>query len=129
MLVALALAASLAAQEAPGARWVGFWTYDSCHEDRKPDHDKDTFCREGRDRLEIAKSSSGSWDIRLCPADPWGETGVGVDPSGRQLTFRTRDGLDVRLTIGEDPDHFRGVFRSGSGHSGRVWGRRLAACR
>ena len=118
---------SLGAARDPEA-WSGIWTYDLCHEDRKGDHDKDTFCRQGKDRIEIEVDSTGAIDITLCPANPWGERGVEVDPQGR-LKFRTREGLDVRLTLGPDRTHYKGRFRSSDGHSGRVWGRRVVGCR
>jgi len=114
-----------------GARpspWIGAWTFDLCHEDRKPDHDKDTFCREGRDTIQVAPQGGGGYDITLCPSDPWGEKDVTIDAAGRKLSFRTRDGLEVRLTVGEDLVHFKGLFRTSDGHSGRIWGRRVTNC-
>lgn len=120
---------SAAGGSSPGRTWVGTWTYDLCHEDRKANHDKDSFCREGRDRIRVERTGSGRHDITLCPADPWGERGVTVDRGGTRLRFRTRDGRDVRLTLAEDRDHFRGLFRTSDGHSGRVWGKRIAGCR
>jgi hypothetical protein len=120
----------LAALMAPAGAspWAGTWTFDVCHEDRKADHDNDTFCREGRDRVIIAVDPAGAWDITLCPNDPWGERNLAIEPGGRQLSFRTRDYMDVKLTLGEDRGHFRGSFRTPGGHSGRIWGRRVAGC-
>ncbi len=129
-MTAAALALVLLAASASAPRpWIGFWTYDLCHEDRKPSHDKDTFCREGEDRIRVSVDAAGRYDITLCPADPWGERNVSLDDGGRRLSFRTRDGLAVRLTLAADGDHYRGVFRSRDGHSGRVWGRRVNGCR
>ena len=108
--------------------WDGVWTYDACHEDRKPGHDLQTYCREGRDRILIEHDDAGSWDITLCPSDPWGERDVTLLESGRVLAFRTREGYRVRLILGEDRSHFRGLFRGADGHSGRIWGRRIAGC-
>lgn len=119
----------MAASPVPSRTWVGVWTYDLCHEDRKPAHDKDSFCREGEDRIMVTADTAGRYDITLCPADPWGERDVTVDEAGRRLTFRSRDGLDVRLVLAPDGAHYRGVFRSTDGHSGRIWGRRLKGCR
>ena len=108
--------------------WVGVWTYDACHEDRLAGHTNETYCREGLDRLVIALDDSGSWDLSMCPADPWGERGVMSVDGGRTLTFRTPDGFDVRLVMGENHTHFRGQFRGAGGHTGRIWGRRVAGC-
>jgi hypothetical protein len=125
--VTLLIAALLAPVHASRATspWAGTWTFDLCHEDRRPDHDKDTFCREGKDRIVIS-FPAGSPDLMLCPSDPWGERLARLEPGG-VLAFRTRDGLDVRLILGEDRSHFRGRF-TGSGHEGRTWGRRIAGC-
>ena len=108
--------------------WVGVWTWDACHEDRMPGHDKDTYCREGRDRIIIALDPAGAWEITKCPTDSWGERGVKSLDGGRTLTLRTPEGFDVRLVLGEDRAHFRGQFRGSGGHSGRIWGRRVAGC-
>ena len=108
--------------------WVGVWTYDSCHEDRLPAHTLDSYCREGKDRLVIAVDESGTWDISKCPADPWGERGVTSVDGGRTLSFLTPEGYEVRLVMGEDRGHFRGQFRGAGGHTGRIWGRRVAGC-
>lgn len=108
--------------------WIGTWTFDVCHEDRLPDHDKDTFCREGKDRIRIEPTPSGGWDLTLCPSDPWGERAVRMDAGGGALAFRSRDGLDFRITLGQDRNHFRGRFTGSLGHRGRVWGRRVAGC-
>ncbi len=121
-LLALAAAGALSG-------WMGTWTYDLCHEDRKADHDLRTYCRQGRDRIRIEQRPGGVIDVTRCPADPWDERDVRLDASGRRLAFRTREGLEVRLALGEDLDHFRGTFRSRDGHSGRVWGRRVDGCR
>lgn len=109
--------------------WVGVWTYDTCHEDRLAGHSVDTYCREGKDRLVISVDGAGSWDITKCPNDTWGERGVTSVDGGKALTFRTPDGLDVRLVMGEDRTHFHGLFRGAGGHTGRIWGRRVAGCR
>jgi len=114
--------------DGPDSLWTGVWTYDLCHEDRKPGHDKETFCREGKDRIEVTRTPGGGHDITLCPANPWGERDVAIGDAGRSLSFRTRDGLMVRLVLGEDGGHYRGQFRSTDGHSGRVWGRRVDGC-
>lgn len=130
MITALSLLAvvwleAVTASTAPSP-WAGTWTFDLCHEDRRADHDKDTFCREGKDRIVIS-FPAGSPDLRLCPSDPWGERLARVEPGG-VLAFRTRDGLDVRLILGEDRSHFRGRFTGTGGHEGRAWGRRIAGC-
>ena len=109
--------------------WEGVWTYDSCHQDRKAGHDKEGYCREGKDRIIVASDALGRYDITLCPSDAWGEHDVSVDAAGRRLRFKTRDGLDVRLVLGEGDSRFNGLFRSSDGHAGRVWGRRVAGCR
>jgi hypothetical protein len=108
--------------------WIGTWTFDVCHEDRRADHDKDTFCREGKDRIRIEWTSGGTWEITLCPADPWGERDVRLGAGGRTLSLRSHDGLDFRLTMSQDAGHFRGRFTGRGGHHGRVWGRRVAGC-
>src|SRR5688572_2075080 len=108
--------------------WTGTWTFDLCHEDRRADHDKDTFCREGKDRIRVETTPAGGYDLTLCPSDPWGERQVRVGPGGRSLFFRSREGLDVHLTLGQDGDHFRGRFAGAAGHAGRVWGRRVSGC-
>ena len=100
-----------------------------CHEDRKPGHDKDTFCREGRDRIAITRDAAGVYDIMLCPANPWGERDLKVQDGGRTLSFKTRDGLMVRLGLAGDRSRYRGLFRSTDGHTGRIWGRRVVGCR
>ena len=127
-MILLLLAASLLLQDAEASLWAGVWTYDACHEDRKPDHEAQAYCREGRDRILIARDEAGSWDITLCPSDPWGERDVALQEGGRVLTFRTREGYRVRLSLGEDRKHFRGTFRGADGHLGRVWGHRVAGC-
>lgn len=109
--------------------WVGVWTYDLCHEDRKATHDKDTYCREGKDRIRVERNAAGKIDITLCPADPWGERNQRLDRAGRILKFNTRDGLQVRLIMGQNTSHYHGAFRSADGHAGRVWGRRVQDCR
>jgi hypothetical protein len=133
MLPLLLLATALMAPPEPGrgagGGWLGTWTFDLCHEDRKASHDNDSFCREGRDRIQITVDAAGVYDIALCPADPWGERNLVMDAGGRQLSFRTRDNMDVKLSLAEDRDHYRGLFRTPSGHAGRVWGRRVAGCR
>ena len=126
MLALLALFLMLPASEV--SPWVGVWTFDACHDDRRPGHEKDTYCREGLDRLVIAVDTSGRWEISRCPADPWGERGVASIDGGRGLIFRSPDGLDVRLVMGEDRAHFRGQFRGAGGHTGRIWGRRVTGC-
>ena len=108
--------------------WAGYWTYDLCHEDRKDSHDDDTFCRQGKDRIRVQVDAAGFYDITLCPADPWGERNLVVGDDGRTLAFRSRDRMDVRLSLGQDASHFRGSFRTPDGHGGRVWGRRVAGC-
>lgn len=113
----------------PRDPWIGVWTYDMCHEDRKPGHDKDTFCREGRDRIRITRDGGGAYDILLCPSSPWGETDLTVQDGGKTLAFKTREGLMVRLGLTEDRSGYRGLFRSTDGHTGRIWGRRVAGCR
>jgi hypothetical protein len=115
-----------AAPHAPS--WTGTWTFDLCHEDRRPDHDKDTFCREGKDRIRVERTPAGGYDLVLCPSDPWGERQVRLGQGGRTLSFRSREGLDVRLTLGQDGSHFRGRFMGAAGHNGRVWGRRVGGC-
>jgi hypothetical protein len=117
----------IAAAPRPAA-WIGTWTFDVCHEDRRSDHDKDTFCREGKDRIRIDQGSSGAWDVTLCPADPWGERGVKLEEAGRTLSFRSREGMDFRLIMAQDRSHFRGRFAGRGGHHGRVWGRRVEGC-
>ncbi|HKY32638.1 MAG TPA: hypothetical protein VJV23_08895 [Candidatus Polarisedimenticolia bacterium] len=126
LCAALGLVLALAGRTEPA--WLGAWSYDLCHEDRLADHDKDSFCRQGKDRILVSRRGDGALDITLCPADPWGERSARLEQGGRVLAFRTRDGLDVRLTLGEDRSHFRGRFRGKGGHGGRVWGRRLAGC-
>ena len=126
-LVALLMSVGgVLADSRPG--WVGAWTYDLCHEDRKPGHDADSYCRQGLDRIEVTAGAGGVHDITLCPANPWGEKDVRIDPIAGTLSFRTRDGLDVRLSLEADGSHYKGVFRTTDGHSGRVWGRRIASC-
>ncbi|HZI95462.1 MAG TPA: hypothetical protein VFE84_14545 [Patescibacteria group bacterium] len=124
----LLLAAFLAAAAPQSSSWAGVWTFDLCHEDRKASHDNESFCREGKDRILVSVDSAGGFDLTLCPADPWGERNLVVDEGGRRLSFRTRDNMDVRLSLGEDREHYRGTFRTPGGHSGRVWGRRVAGC-
>ena len=175
LLVSVALvSAAHASPGGPLSQWEGVWTFDTCHEDRKDDHDDETcgksvdrifsatdpngrkdsncredgkpgrkdrkadeddeadrdeeaFCREGMDRILIARDRVGRPDITLCPEDPWGEREVRI--GGGHLSFRTREGLAVQLKLGADRTHFRGVFRSPDGHSGRAWGRRVAGCK
>ena len=130
-LVFVALAVILigaAPQAASPHSWDGIWSFDLCHEDRKGNHEADSYCRQGLDRLIIERGSSGRVDIRRCPGDPWGESRVSLDPSGRTLRFTTPEGLEVRVTLGDDGAHFKGSFRSSDGHSGRAWGRRAATC-
>jgi hypothetical protein len=127
MPLVLMLAAALLAP-AEASSWAGTWTFDLCHEDRRTGHEGATFCREGRDRIRIDADAAGVLDITLCPADPWGERRLRLDDGGRRLEFRTRDNMDVRLSMGEDRDHYRGTFRTPDGHAGRVWGRRVAGC-
>lgn len=126
MLALIAAILSLAAVEV--SPWVGVWTYDACHEDRMPVHTLQTYCREGQDRIVITLDDGGNWEISRCPADPWGERGVTSVDAGRALAFRTPEGFDVRLIMGEDRAHFRGLFRGAGGHTGRIWGRRVAGC-
>ena len=76
----------------------------------------------------MAPQGGGGYDITLCPSDPWGERDVTIDATGKMLSFRTRDGMEVRLTVGEDLAHYKGLFRTSDGHSGRIWGRRAASC-
>ena len=123
------LVAFLAAGARGASPWVGAWTFDLCHEDRKASHDNDAFCREGKDRILVTVDTAGAYDLTLCPTDPWGERNLVVDEGGRRLSFRTRDDMDVKLSLGEDGEHFRGSFRTPGGHAGRVWGRRVAGCR
>jgi len=123
-----ALLPALLMSPPPAAAWSGYWSYDLCHEDRKPAHDNDTFCRQGKDRIRIDVPAAGFPDITMCPSDPWGERDVRITPDGRALSFRSRDFMEVRLSLGQDGGHFHGTFRTPDGHSGRVWGRRLAGC-
>ncbi len=109
--------------------WAGVWSYNICHEDHKSDHENEGYCRQSGERIEIEFLPHGTIDITFCPADPWGERNVRVDPGGRELRFRTREGYDVHLVIQESGRHFQGVFRSVDGHSGRLWGRRVQGCR
>lgn len=126
MVTLLAAMLFLAAPEP--SPWIGVWTYDSCHEDRLAGHSLETYCREGKDRIRIAIDETGAWDITKCPADPWGERRIESGDGGRTLSYRTPDGFDVRLVLGEDRAHFRGQFRGAGGHNGRLWGRRVAGC-
>ncbi|MFQ5701789.1 MAG: hypothetical protein ACE5HU_08100 [Acidobacteriota bacterium] len=109
--------------------WVGVWTYDLCHEDRKPGHEQGAYCREGKDRIRVKRGSAGKYDIVLCPADPWGERDLRVEEAGRKIMFHTKDGLEVYMVMGETGSHYRGVFRTTDGHVGRIWGRRVNGCR
>ena len=108
--------------------WDGTWSFDLCHEDRKADHEAGSYCRQGVDRLIIKREASGHVEIQRCPNDPWGESRVSLDPSARTLRFTTPDGLEMRITLGDDGAHFKGSFRSSDGHSGRAWGQRTATC-
>ena len=128
MILLLALLMSVAPDAGDRPSWTGVWTDDVCHEDRKPGHDQETFCRQGRDRIRIERDASGVWDITLCPADPWGERNITVEGNDRVLAFRSREGYRVRLTLGEDRAHYRGLFRGADGHSGRIQGRRVTGC-
>ena len=128
-VAALALSiACVPVLSAPPDSWDGIWSFDLCHEDRKVDHEAGSYCRQGLDRLMIQRGSSGRVAIQRCPSDPWGESRVSLDPSGHTLRFTTPEGLDVRITLGDDGAHFKGSFRSSDGHSGRAWGKRAATC-
>ncbi len=111
----------------PG-RWVGTWTWDLCHEDRKPGHDPGRACREGLDRIVVEQEGGGGIRISRCPADPWRESNVRLEGGGRTLRFRTPEGLDVRLTLDDNGTHYRGRFRSSDGHAGRILGRKVSGC-
>ena len=94
MPLALALLLSMAASPA-ATPWAGAWTYDSCHEDRKADHDEDSYCREGRDRILISVDTAGRHDITLCPSDPWGERDVRTGSGGRKMQNGSADAIAI----------------------------------
>ena len=128
-ILIFALALSLISGDIPAApSWSGIWSFDLCHEDRKGDHEAGSYCRQGVDRIVVALEASGRVDIQRCPSDPWGESRVSLDSSGRTLRFTTVDGLEMRLTLADDGASWKGTFRSSDGHSGRAWGRRAAGC-
>ena len=127
LLIALALSVTgVDVHAAPS--WSGIWSFDLCHEDRKGDHEAGSYCRQGVDRIVVALGTSGRVDIQRCPSDPWGESRVSLDSSGRTLRFTTVEGLEMRLTLADDGASYKGTFRSSDGHSGRAWGRRAAGC-
>lgn len=108
--------------------WAGAWTFDLCHEDRKPDHDPESYCREGKDRILISVTPGGRVDLKRCPADPWNDREPRLSDGAQALTFRTSEGYEIRLRLAEDRDHFLGRFASRDGHAGRIRGRRLPGC-